>query len=147
MNQAELVRPMAQSTPIFCTSLMTHLRCGVQPRARSLSPPLLLPSHWLHSWKLLPSRRVTLCSCFILGTRDCRSLLRSHQTPLWASWKPQPVLVRSPLAELNIEPLGCCKRFNKFLLQSLHNAFWFKRPKSSHLLFPSPICWSLFAGI
>lgn len=89
MNQAELVRPAAHSTPCTLCPFNDTPTAGsaasgwAAPPLTSFmkTPPPL--RHHRHR------QRVTLCSCFILGSRDCRSLLCSHQTPLRASWKPQ----------------------------------------------------------
>lgn len=79
-----------------------------------------------------PPQRVTLYSCFTLGTRD-PALQPPDSSP---SQNPQPVLVRSALATLNMEPLSCCKRFNKFLPQSLRNALGLKDQSPLACYFP-----------
>lgn len=136
---------MSESTPMLCTPpqtlLMTHLRSSAQPRLASSLLPLPLASFMKTPPPYAPP--LSVCHTLQLFHFRSRGLQQFASQPpdcLRASWKPQPILVRSALARLNIEPFSCCKRCNKFLLQSLLNALWFKRPKSPRLLFRSPIC-------
>lgn len=128
MNQTELIQPMSMSTPMLCTSPFydTPTVQSVHPRATLI--PLVLISFMTSP----PLQCVTLYSWFILGTRD-----PALQPPdSCQSQNPQPILVRSALAALNMEPLSCCKRFNEFLLQSLHNTLGLKDQSSLACYFP-----------
>lgn len=123
MTQTELIQPVH-------LPFMTYLH-GVQPWETLLSPPPTPPPRWLHSWNLLLPT-VTPYSCFILETRNPAL---QPQDNCW-SQNPQPRFVQSALAAFNVEPLSCCKRFNKFFLQSLHNALGLKEQSSRACYFP-----------
>lgn len=91
-----LYNPCRSPHPCFVRPpFMTH-RQNVQPRVTLLSPPP--PADFIHE---ISSSQTCLYSCFILGTKD-----PALQPPdFYRSQNPQPILVRSALAALNIEPL------------------------------------------
>lgn len=150
MNQAELVRPAAHSTP--CTlcpfndtptagSAAWGLGCSspdfIHENSTSLHlppPPSASLRHHRHQ------QRVTLCSCFILGSRDCRKFALQPPDSSASQLETAASLVRSPLAKLNIEPSAAVRDLINSSFKVCIMLSGLKDQSPRPLLFPSPIC-------
>lgn len=118
MNQSELRQPVSESTPMLCTSpFMTHLQ-SVQPQVTLLSPPP--PADSIHEISSSPA-------CHSLQLFHFRIQGPYSAAPRFLS-EPEPTANTCPKCSGNFKygAPSCCKRFNKFLLQSLHNALGLK---------------------
>lgn len=93
--KVNLDNPSLSPHPCFVSPFLWHTYRVFSPKVHSSLLPLLLTPFM----KSPPPQRVTVYSCFILGSRD--PTLQPPDSSL--SQNPQPTLVRSALAMLNKE--------------------------------------------